>query len=341
MILDVGAGYLPNFIRDEILPNLPRRSGEGIHRALYDLARVLAPYRTVAEREVILHRYASQCDRHVPESEIADALRCGALHAWKPNGYASCGDGEGSEALRAAPGAFDLKAFRKFIADAPRIDAEWLVRRSPSRVDDQNPVTFLAAIFRRGEKALIFDDVRTQGYVWTHWGPWCAPHSLDRFVCGRPCGMWFLINPSDARFRINGARRWSRRSAGNIVSWRYLLVESDRPDISPDEWLTALVRLELPIVSIVETGDRLPHALIHVGAENKEQWDAKRDELRPDLVRIGADVASLSRVQLSRLPGCYRYGREDADGVYRQFPDGPRVQRLLFLNPGGVPITAL
>jgi hypothetical protein len=330
--LDVGDGYLPEFIRNEVLPNLPRRSGEGIHYGLFTLARVLTPYRSVAERAAILRAYASQVDRHVSESEIADALRCGALRAWRPNGYASCG-GERSKAVRGGPGGFDLAAFRKFIADAPRIDAEWLVRRSPLRVDEQNPVTFLAAIFRRGEKALVFDDIRTQGYVWTQWGPWCDPHSLDRFVHGRPCGVWFLINPSDARFRINGARRWSRRSAENIVSWRYLLVESDRPDISPDEWLTALVRLELPIVSIVETGDRLPHALVHVGAENKEQWDAKRDGLRPDLMRIGADVASLSGVQLSRLPGCYRYGREDAAGIYRQFPDGARLQRLLYLKP--------
>jgi hypothetical protein len=320
---------------------LPTRSGEGIHRALYDLARVLTPWRTVAEREAILRRYASQCNRHIPESEIANALICGARNAWKPNGYASCSEGEGSKAMPGGrPRGFDLATFKEFVAGEPRITAERLIEQSPIPVDEVSPAGFLEALFLKGEKVLIFDDIRTQGYVWTHWGPWCDPHNLDLFVHGRPCGAWFLINPSDARFRINGARRWSRRSAENIVSWRYLLVESDRPDISPDEWLTALVRLELPIVSIVETGDRLPHALVHVGAENKEQWDAKRDELRPDLMRIGADVASLSGVQLSRLPGCYRYGREDADGVYRQFPDGPHFQKPLYLNPrlGDTPI---
>jgi hypothetical protein len=93
------------------------------------------------------------------------------------------------------------------------------------------------------------------------------------------------------------------------------------------------VRLELPIVSIVETGDRLPHALIHINATSQEEWGTKRDALRPDLIMIGADVASLSGVRLTRLPGCYRCGREDADGVYRQFPNGPRLQRLLYLNP--------
>jgi hypothetical protein len=106
--LDIGSGYVPDFIRNEVLPNLPRQSGEGIHRALYDLARVLTPYRTVAEREAILRRYASPCERHVPENEITDALRCGALRAWRPNGYTSCG-GEGSKAMRGAQGGSTLR----------------------------------------------------------------------------------------------------------------------------------------------------------------------------------------------------------------------------------------
>jgi hypothetical protein len=125
--LEIGEGYVPAFIRDEILPNLPRQSGEGIHRALYDLARVLTPYRTVAEREAILRRYASQCERHVPENEIADALRCGALHAWRPNGYTSCGDGEGSKAMRGGPRGFDLATFKEFVVGEPRITAERLI----------------------------------------------------------------------------------------------------------------------------------------------------------------------------------------------------------------------
>ena len=33
------------------------------------------------------------------------------------------------------------------------------------------------------------------------------------------------------------------------------------------------------------------------------------------------------------LPGCERLGREDEDGGYHKFPDGPHLQRLLYLNP--------
>jgi hypothetical protein len=92
--LEIG-DYVPAFIRDEILPNLPRQSGEGIHRALYDLARVLTPYRTVAEREAILRRYASQCERHVPEND-----RTATRHAAMARGVRLCGGAQGALTLR-------------------------------------------------------------------------------------------------------------------------------------------------------------------------------------------------------------------------------------------------
>ena len=46
------------------------------------------------------------------------------------------------------------------------------------------------------------------------------------------------------------------------------------------------------------------------------------------LIQIGADIAALSAVRLTRLPGCYR---------------GHRLQKLLYLNPrpDGRPISKL
>ena len=37
MMLDLGTGYLPDFVMREVLPNLPRQSGEGIHKAVFNL----------------------------------------------------------------------------------------------------------------------------------------------------------------------------------------------------------------------------------------------------------------------------------------------------------------
>src|SRR4029077_15832142 len=110
-MLDVAAGYLPEFIRNEVLPSLPRRSGEGIHRALYDLARVLAPWGRAAQRGAILRSYAAQCDRHVPETEIQAALQDGARRAWKPNGS------NGERAPRSPQPKSNLEGFERFVAD--------------------------------------------------------------------------------------------------------------------------------------------------------------------------------------------------------------------------------
>ena len=83
--LDIGSGYVPDFICNEVLPNLPRQSGEGIHCALFNLARVVTPFRIEAAIEAVLHNYAAQCARRVPESEIKAAIRDGKRYAWRPD----------------------------------------------------------------------------------------------------------------------------------------------------------------------------------------------------------------------------------------------------------------
>jgi hypothetical protein len=342
-MLDVGAGYLPEFIRNEVLPSLPRRSGEGIHRALYDLARVLTPWRTAAQREAILRSYAARCDRQVPETEIQGALQDGARRAWKPNGS------NGERAPRSPQPKFNLESFKRFVADhAPgAVDAQWLIEHSPIAPASQTPATFLGALFEIGEHIMIFDAVCSAGsaiatLVCESEAQTAERGSWDRFVKGAPSGIWFLSNPIDRVWRLNREGKWSRRSEGNLTAWRYLVVESDRDDITKGEWLTFLAELPLPIVSIVETGGRLPHALIRVDANTKAEWEHVRNRLAPLLIRGGADPGSLSAVRLTRLPGCERLGRHDAHGVYRPFGDGPHLQRLLYLDPQPpcVPISA-
>jgi hypothetical protein len=215
-MLEVGAGYLPEFIRNEVLPSLPRRSGEGIHRALYDLARVLTPWRTAAQREAILRSYAAQCDRHVPETEIQAALRGGARRAWKPNGS------NGERATRSSQPKFNLEAFKRFVADhAPgAVDAQWLIEHSPIAPANQTPANFLGALFEIGEHILIFDAVCSAGSAiatlesearTAERGSW------DRFVKGARCGIWFLSNPIDRVWRPNSDAKWSLRSEGNLM----------------------------------------------------------------------------------------------------------------------------
>jgi hypothetical protein len=337
MNLDLGPGYLPAYIAEEVLPVAPVRPAEGIHDYLFTLARVLHPWRTEEQISGALHAYARQCGRHVPETEIAASIRRAKAYAWNGQTRSSAG----SDTYLAQPAApppaepqFSLEAFRRFIAGIDNVDAEWLAARSPICPWNRTPASFLHALYRPGEKVIIFDDYHSQGQeAWAHPGLPYDARALNRFAKGKPCGVWFLSCPVDGLYHRNDDGKQSRRSHQSVTAWRFLLLESDRADIAPAQWLAALVFLPLPIVSICETGGRLAHALVRVDAPSKDAWDRTRDELKPVLTAIGADTHILSAVRLCRLPCCERLGKEGKDGKYEAFAGGPHHQRLLYLNP--------
>jgi hypothetical protein len=205
------------------------------------------------------------------------------------------------------------------------VDAEWLAARSPIRVDECTPASFLHALFSTGEKVLVFSVYGSQGQVlWTHPGLPCDECALDRFRTGGPDGVWFLSNPCDGCFRSiprliseNNPTGRSRRAEENLTDFRHLLIESDM--VEPDLWLAALVQIPLPILSIVTSGGRSIHALCRTGCHNKTQWEELVERRwKPALIRLGACRSSISAVRLTRLPCCRR---------------GKAIQQLLYLNP--------
>ena len=227
---------------------------------------------------------------------------------------------------------FDHVKLKKIAARLEGVDAGWLAERSPICPWNRTPASFLHALYKPGENILIFDVFNSQGQgVWTHDGFPYDARELDCFRAGKPCGVWFLINPVDGEFGPNENGRQSRRSAANITSWRYLLIESDNAEFT--DWLAALVQMPLPISAIYTSGGRSTHALIRVDAESKAHWDRIAASLKPALIVLGADSGAMTAVRLSRLPCCERLGTTDRHGVYNPFSDGPRLQRLLYLNP--------
>lgn len=331
--LDIGQGYVPAFVIDEVLPRAPK-SGGGVHRFLFDLARVLTPYRTAASIEQILFNYAAGCGRQVPDIEIKSAIRDGQRCAWQPGTPRQSVDLGLCHSPRAVEPKFDLEVLKRFVGGQFRVDQDWLAKRSPICPWNRTPASFLHSLYYQEEKIVIFDDFRSQGQaLWTHPGVPYDARTLNGFAEGKCFGVWFLSNPVDGETRINDAGDPSRRSHQNVTAWRYLLIESDRNDITAGDWLAAIVQLPLPIAAIYETGGRLPHALLRVDAPSKEGWDGIRDALAPLFTMLGADISSLSAVRLSRLPCCERLGKQDEHGVYQNFEDGPHLQRLLYLNP--------
>ena len=147
----------------------------------------------------------------------------------------------------AAP-EFDPQAFARFVAGHAPVDAAWLARRSPIRPDNRMPASFLHALYRKDEHVVIFTDYQSQGQeVWRHPGLPYDARTLNAFTKGQRLGVRFLCNPVDGQWHVNDENKLSRRSHQNIRSWRYLLIESDRNDITAGDWLAAIVQLAVPL----------------------------------------------------------------------------------------------
>lgn len=249
-------------------------------------------------------------------------------------------------APRGEPGAkrrdLSMEKVHRLTDAVPVIDREWLRKRSPIDVRACGFAEFFQAVYEPGDRVLVFTRFTSQGdFLW--WvgkggfrlgdreGVKAVPSELPG---GAKCGVWFLANPVDggwheAKYLDSGGRRLSRRSESAVTAFRYLVLESDT--LQEDLWLKVLVKLPLPIVAIYTSGSKSIHALVHIGAETKAEWDHTRNELQPLLTTLGADGAAMSAVRLTRLPFTLRRGSESRAGTYMEWKE-PGRQELLFLD---------
>lgn len=238
------------------------------------------------------------------------------------------------------------------------IDGDWLRGRSAVRVPGdrgQWGELLLRCLYPAGSRVLVFTRFRSQGDFMYVVGdgvyrlgrrPGVDPVRCGRLPAGGEEGVWFLTAPVSGDWVANPNKRDAgghvlpgRRHVGCCVGFPYLVLESDVLDA--DVWLRILVQLWDPVVAVYTSGGKSVHALVRVGARTPEEFNVVRGDVIRRLSVVGADAAAVTPVRLSRLPGCLRYGSRGADGVYRGYDGGPRVQELLYLNPGaryGVPI---
>ena len=189
------------------------------------------------------------------------------------------------------------------------VDAEWLTQRSPCPLD-LTPTQYLDKVFEPWEYVFVCTSVDSSGPELFHLAgnkkTWA---NIDKLVQHNQHGAWFVVN---------SFQQDSRRTDANLAYFRYCLLESD---VAPaDLWLKMLVLLHMPLVSIVESGNRSVHALVRIGCSTKAEFDRERVKLIEQLCPFGCDPASLTASRLSRLPGVTR-------------GDNGRVQRLLWLSP--------
>lgn len=250
----------------------------------------------------------------------------------------------------------DEAAVRRMQVRGVVIDEDWLMERSPIDVREiDRPELFLGHVLMPGEKVLVFTREYSQGDFgflaeggdkWPGRSfrlgdrPGVRPETAELPKAGRE-GVWWLCQPVSAEWLPTGAvdpktgeAVVSRRSAGTVTSWRFLLLESD--EVGEREWLNVLVQLPLPVVALYTSGDRSVHALLRMEARTQDESRKMSDKLAPVLAKMGGDWKAMTSVRLTRLPLCMREGKMEktADGRKRYVRyEQPRLQRLLWLDP--------
>ena len=113
-------------------------------------------------------------------------------------------------------------------------------------------------------------------------------------------GAWIRFNPLDGKGVKND----------NVTAYRYALVESDDMDLAKQN---AIIReLELPVACLVHSGKKSLHAIVHIDADNYEQYRKRVDYLYTICKKNGLSIDTQNRnpSRLSRMPGVMRNGRK-------------------------------
>jgi hypothetical protein len=238
---------------------------------------------------------------------------------------------------------FDRLLLAECTAHVPADNALDGFFRSKSVCWPSNYEQYLRGLYLPDETVLIGD-----GNIWSQpllaWSPGGGP---SRISVRSDKGLLFLSNPVDGQYRQvrrlvspSNSSGTSCRSEESIVSFRYAVVEADHEDRDypgfTTDWRKLLTVLPLPICSVVTSGRRSLHALVRLDATSKADWDQRVQELKEQLVPMGADRQSLTAVRLTRLPFAYRAGQEQKLLYFRPDADGTPMSDLTVDHGGAL-----
>ena len=280
-------------------------SGQGCHPWIYHATRALV--QGEATDEAITEWITHYLQRDPKPREISDTIN--------------------KARRRLKDGTPDQPGFRKiYPLDEARINEltaagpttlEEVVARSPIDPATAKAGDVFRALFRPGERTIVFANDKSQGqFVWHHRIPEPA---IEFALEDNRAGGWFLLNPVTGLYApADNEDGRSRRSEANTTAFRNVLIESDQLDLGL--WLTILKQQPLPLVSITLSGNASAHAILNLGTMDRESWNMQVAALAADLVPLGADPAALTAVRLTRVPGVIR-------------EDNGNEQRLIWFNP--------
>jgi hypothetical protein len=303
----------------EALRNIPP-PGCGCHTAILGIANLGVLSGLVAETIFQdLRRTIPQGKRHISDREITDAIN---------KSLSDIKRGTFTPRPRPAAAVQDGRAALRRIIDKATIRTEdELLETSPIRLPEEpagDTVLLLETLYEPDELLWIGDRYQAGiiGNTIKSTGEW-----KGYFKNGGKAGPFIIINPlTGTPSPTKSGDKITLRGDGNIRSHRYAMAEFD--GLSREDQIRFWSAVKLPIVALIDSGNRSFHAWISVQklapVITAEQWANEiKGRLYDSLLRpMGIDGACSNSARLSRLPGHYR----EEKGAY---------QRLLWLSPEG------
>lgn len=290
---------LPQFLRELIAS--PPHAGEGVHAWLFRVARQLHAHLPAVQIVALLEERVRGCGRHVPRSEIEEAVKNSLTCAWQP----SRGAGQTSVPSSAAkwPPVNNDKC-AAIISDGVGLADLWEL--SPVRIEDSESHTeeIVDRLFP-GNPLLCCGrsncDFNTQ---------------LREQWRGKLSGLQFITpSPMIAETGITKGGKESAHALNNTGPRRFLICEFDQGR-THDEQAALLIHLAgfAPMVCALHSGGKSLHGWFFVHG----QTDTRVLKFFQYAVSLGADPATWTRSQFVRMP----------DGVR----DNGKRQTVYFLN---------
>lgn len=316
----------------------PSISGSGGHKAAYKVAMVLcADFRLSPEDALpLMLVWNDTCTPPWTEKELMSKLK--KAHSSPKNPHKDKSQSTSNHGSKTVNGIQITSARPKYITPTPRtieaqlqpeairniantvrntVNSHFLTNISPVDPTLITPHQYLSYLFNPqiGEKTIIFSQKISQGQ--------CLWPDESTIPLESPEGVVFMANPVDGKYRQRDENyKPSRRTADCILSYKYILLESDAKELLQD-WILAMLTLPLPIVSITTSGNKSIHMLIQCQCDTKKEWEHYTTQLLPIMAILGCDTQAIKNpVIMPRLPGTYR------------IINGSRnLQKLLYLNP--------
>jgi hypothetical protein len=270
---------LPRFLLD-LIAACPR-SGEGVHVWLFKVARQLHAHRSHAEIIDLLAATVADCGRHVPVSEIENAVNSAKGCAWQPRGTSAP-----VPAVRKWP-AVNQEQREAIIATGGGLAELW--EASPVRLESNEPSTeaIVDLLFPGnpllccGESSRVFDTKPREDWR------------------GKLAELPLIVpSPMSAIEGVTKEGKPSKHTLSNTGPRHFLVAEFDTG--TTDEHAALLLHLaaRAPLVLAVHSGGKSLHGWFYCTG----QPDDRLRRFMEYAVCLGADSALWTRSQFCRIP---------------------------------------